>query len=75
MGVSTPSTDRVIDLDVTRAIALIGVVLMNYHGYLIVLGGPIGDSDDQPRLRPVDGTAVDAVRGNLRLDRRAWASR
>ncbi len=44
MGVTTPSADRVIDLDVTRAIAMIGVVLMNYHGYLIVLGGPTGDS-------------------------------
>jgi uncharacterized protein len=45
MGVSTPTTDRVIDLDVTRAVALIGVAVMNYHGYLIVLGGgAIGES-------------------------------
>ncbi len=29
---------RVIDLDVTRAIALIGVCVMNYHGYLISVG-------------------------------------
>jgi uncharacterized protein len=44
MGVSTSPTDRVIDLDVTRAIALIGVAVMNYHGYLILRGGPIGVS-------------------------------
>jgi uncharacterized protein len=44
VGVSTPSTDRVIDLDVARAVALIGVVVMNYHGYLILRGGPIGQS-------------------------------
>ncbi|MEP7200972.1 MAG: DUF418 domain-containing protein [Ilumatobacteraceae bacterium] len=41
---TTTSTDRVIDLDVTRAIALIGVAVMNYHGYLILLGGPVGTS-------------------------------
>ena len=23
---------------------MIGVVLMNYHGYLILLGGPVGES-------------------------------
>jgi uncharacterized protein len=42
--VSTPTADRVIDLDVTRAVALIGVAAMNYHGYLINRGGPIGTS-------------------------------
>jgi uncharacterized protein len=42
--VSVPTSDRVIDLDVTRAIALIGVATMNYHGYLISLGGTVGDS-------------------------------
>ena len=41
---STPTRDRVIELDVTRAVALIGVAAMNYHGYLIGLGGPIGES-------------------------------
>ena len=41
---NTPTADRVIDLDVTRAVALIGVAAMNYHGYLIGLGGPIGES-------------------------------
>ena len=41
---SVPVSERVIDLDVTRAIALIGVAVMNYHGYLILLGGTSGDS-------------------------------
>lgn len=35
--------DRVVDLDVIRAIALIGVCVMNYHGYLILRGGNPGD--------------------------------
>ncbi len=34
---------RVVDLDVTRAVALIGVCLMNYHAYLILRGGTPGD--------------------------------
>ncbi|HSB87974.1 MAG TPA: DUF418 domain-containing protein [Ilumatobacteraceae bacterium] len=41
---SIPTRDRVIDLDVTRAIALIGVAAMNYRGYLIFLGDSVGDS-------------------------------
>jgi uncharacterized protein len=44
VGVTTAAKDRIIDLDVARAVALIGVALMNYHGYLILLGGPIGES-------------------------------
>ena len=44
MGVSHPPTNRVIDLDVARAVALIGVAAMNYHGYLILRGGSVGDS-------------------------------
>ena len=44
MALSRPSAERVIDLDVTRAIALIGVAVMNYHGYLINLGGSVGES-------------------------------
>ena len=32
---TTASRDRIIDLDVTRAVALIGVVTMNFHGYLL----------------------------------------
>jgi uncharacterized membrane protein YeiB len=34
---------RVVDLDVVRAVALIGVCLMNYHAYLILRGGTPGD--------------------------------
>jgi uncharacterized protein len=30
--------------DVVRAAAMIGVVVMNYHGYLILRGGPRGDA-------------------------------
>lgn len=41
---SVPTRDRVIDLDVARAVALIGVAAMNYHGYLISLGGEVGES-------------------------------
>ncbi|MDP9464351.1 MAG: DUF418 domain-containing protein [Actinomycetota bacterium] len=41
---STLPRERVIDLDVTRAIALIGVAVMNYHGFLINLGGSVGKS-------------------------------
>ena len=31
-------TDRYVELDVVRAVALIGVCVMNYHGYLINAG-------------------------------------
>lgn len=44
MGLSEPPADRIIDLDVTRGVALIGVAMMNYHGFLINLGGPVGES-------------------------------
>lgn len=37
------SGERVIDLDVVRAIALIGVCVMNYHGYLLLRGGSPGN--------------------------------
>ena len=37
---------RLVGPDVTRAIALIGVVLMNYHGYLN--GATAGTNDDSP---------------------------
>ena len=57
MGLSRRSTERVIDLDVTRAIALIGVAVMNYHGSLIIRGGPVGDSNINrffdPRMGPL----------------------
>lgn len=55
MDLNEQSTDRVIDLDVTRAIALIGVVVMNYHGYLIDMGGPIGDSTINRFFDPKQG--------------------
>ena len=41
---SLPAAKRIIDLDVTRAVAIIGVVAMNFHGYLILDGGVEGDS-------------------------------
>ncbi len=41
---STPPSQRLVELDVTRAVALVGVVLMNYHGYLILDGGSTGTS-------------------------------
>jgi len=47
--------DRVIDLDVTRAVAMIGVVLMNYHGYLILQGGSIGRSNVNQFFDPFGG--------------------
>lgn len=37
------SGERLVGPDVVRAVALIGVVLMNYHGYLILAGGERGD--------------------------------
>ncbi|MDO8363742.1 MAG: DUF418 domain-containing protein [Actinomycetota bacterium] len=35
---ATALTPRIVDLDVIRAVALIGVCVMNYHGYLIHRG-------------------------------------
>ena len=34
-----PRADRLIELDVLRGLALIGVCVMNYHGYMINDGG------------------------------------
>ena len=34
---------RLVGPDVVRAVALIGVVVINFHGYLIIRGGPRGD--------------------------------
>lgn len=53
MAVSTPTDisaattprSRLIGPDVVRAIALIGVVVMNYHGYLILRGAQRGTGD------------------------------
>src|SRR3954469_12111532 len=44
-GRTSAGTPRVIGLDVTRAVALIGVVVMNYHGYL---NGPSGGTAAYP---------------------------
>jgi uncharacterized protein len=55
VGVSTPINDRVVDLDVTRAIALIGVAAMNYHGFLINLGGTVGKSPVNRFFNPWTG--------------------
>jgi uncharacterized protein len=52
---STAPADRVIDLDVTRAVAMIGVVVMNYHGYLILQGGSIGKSNVNRLFDPFTG--------------------
>ena len=40
---SAVGTERLPGPDVVRAVALIGVVLMNFHGYLILRGGRQGD--------------------------------
>lgn len=42
MASVTHPRERIVDLDVTRAIAMIGVVVLNYHGYLVIRGGPLG---------------------------------
>ncbi len=47
--------ERVIELDVVRAIALIGVCLMNYHAYLILRGGTPGDGFIARTLDPWTG--------------------
>ncbi len=41
--------------DVVRAVALIGVVVMNYHGYLIIRGGPVGSSPVEDLFDPWAG--------------------
>ena len=39
------SSDRLPGPDVVRAVALIGVVVMNYHGYLMFRGAAVGVGD------------------------------
>ena len=56
--------------DVVRAVALIGVVVMNFHGYLLLRGDTRGDDAVERVLRSVDRAAVDAVRGDVRARRR-----
>lgn len=36
---STPTRERAIEVDALRGLALIGVCVMNYHGYLVQFGG------------------------------------
>jgi uncharacterized protein len=43
-SVAAGSRPRLPGPDVVRAVALIGVVVMNYHGYLILRGGPRDES-------------------------------
>jgi len=45
--VDTPTTARLPGPDVVRAVALIGVMVMNYHGYLILRG--LESGADRPR--------------------------
>lgn len=51
-GLTRAGTPRLVGLDVTRAIALIGVVLMNYCGALL---DPSGDSWSDRLLNPYTG--------------------
>jgi uncharacterized membrane protein YeiB len=53
--VDTPPEQRLPGPDVVRAVALIGVVLMNYHGYLILRGGSIGDGTVDELFDPFRG--------------------
>ena len=52
---SAPAGERIIDLDVTRAIALIGVCVMNYHGYLLLRGAHPGSGLWTRVFDPVTG--------------------
>ncbi len=51
----TPPERRLPGPDVVRAVALIGVVLMNYHGYLILRGGSIGEGTAAEIFDPFNG--------------------
>jgi uncharacterized protein len=46
---------RRVDLDVVRGIALVGVCVMNYHGYLVLRGAPLGDGFVHRLFNPFDG--------------------
>ncbi|MEX2627645.1 MAG: DUF418 domain-containing protein [Ilumatobacteraceae bacterium] len=52
---STDPAERHVAPDVTRAIALFGVILMNYHGYLILRGAPRRDGGLSVLLDPWTG--------------------
>ncbi len=51
----TARSERIIDLDVTRGVALIGVCVMNYHGYLINRGATPGDGFWARQFDPWNG--------------------
>lgn len=53
----TPPDERLRGPDVVRAVALIGVVVMNYHGYLLIAGGTsdVGESWVNRLFDPFDG--------------------
>lgn len=64
MALTSPSTTssagtavkpRLAGPDVVRAVALIGVVAMNYHGYLIIRGASRGNSTVTRFFDPFDG--------------------
>jgi uncharacterized membrane protein YeiB len=60
VGTSAPSDsatrrERLPGPDVVRAVALIGVVVMNFHGYLILRGARPGDGAVQRFFDPWDG--------------------
>ena len=50
-----PAQRRLPGPDVVRAAALIGVVVMNYHGYLVIRGGQQGDNRVDRFFDPWDG--------------------
>jgi uncharacterized membrane protein YeiB len=52
---SREASARRVDLDVVRGVALIGVCLMNYHGYLVLRGSPMGDDLVHRIFDPFDG--------------------
>ncbi len=54
-GRTSSGRPRVIGLDVTRAVALIGVVVMNYHGYMNGAGNPFDPSWAERLFHPWEG--------------------
>lgn len=52
----TPAAQRIVDLDVVRAVALIGVALMNYQGYMLLTrDAPAGKSVVNHVFHPWEG--------------------
>jgi uncharacterized protein len=51
----TSRSARRVDLDVVRGVALVGVCVMNYHGYLVLRGAPLGDGFVHRLFNPFDG--------------------